>query len=66
MAGAVVPMHHRGLGDANGRPRAQESAARAHEGKQVLRAEPDGQAFVAVLCVCAYGRDRPPTAAVCV
>ena len=43
-AAMVVPMHHRGLGDASRRPRALESAARAHEGKQVLRAEPDGQA----------------------
>ena len=32
----VILMHHRGLDDAHGRPRAQEGAAQAHEGKQAV------------------------------
>merc|ERR1711965_50686 len=35
VAGEVVLMHHRGLSDAHGRPRAQEDAAEAHGAKQV-------------------------------
>ena len=37
VAAEVVLMHHRGLGDAHGRPRAQEDAAEAHDAKPVAR-----------------------------
>ena len=41
VAGDVVLTHQRGHGDTHGRPRAQDDAADAHEGKQVVATAAD-------------------------
>ena len=44
VAAEVVLMHHRGCGDAHGRPRAQDHAAEAHEAKQAFDTARHGEA----------------------